>query len=373
MSNDFKGKIFFYCNPGLLPEQGAYPHSIVCLAEGLKALGISFYSNVNYWQLSPDQEDYLFCCDSTITADDCSIVILDCDWFVNNHDFPERLFHHKRNYLTVYFERPADAINLPRNGWQLEFRQFDFIFRNHYNYRFKYPLNFHPWAFGLSNRILQETASLPDFRDKKMNLLVNFRLDHPLRNEIQEKFLPLIQKILKVDDTIDKSDTSLDTYHSLQWHQTGMRHYPRYYQRLNHSVACACFGGLFINPWPPDSFGPTKFLDRVMNKVLIRLDPRPRRLMNWDSFRFWEALSAGCVTFHVDLEKYGAMLPVMPENWKHYIGLDWSHMGEAIDRITAEPEILESIATQGRQWALEHYSPIPTALRFLEIIRKNDK
>ena len=42
------------------PEATAYHHAMICLAEGFQALGISFYSNLDYWQTSPDRQDYLF-------------------------------------------------------------------------------------------------------------------------------------------------------------------------------------------------------------------------------------------------------------------------------------------------------------------------
>jgi hypothetical protein len=369
MSSEFSQKIFFYCSPPAPPEKGAYSHSIVCLADGLKSLDVKFYSNIDFWQISPEKDEYLFNHDPTVTPNDCSIVILDCDWFVENSLFPDKLFHSGRNYVTVYFERSADAINLPKNAWQPEFRQFDFIFRTHYNQRFKYPANVYPWAFGLSHRILLETEDLPDFSEKKRNLLVNFRLSHPLRKTIQEEFLPLIQNILVIDNTIDNFDASLASpYHYLQWVQTGMRHYQNYYKRLKDSAACACFGGLLINAWPSDSFGPTKLWDRILNKTLNILDPRPKRLMNWDSFRFWESLAAGCLTFHLDLERYGALLPVMPDNWRHYIGINLDNMWETVDRVASDPDILARIAIEGRQWALEHYSPVPTALRFLKTV-----
>ncbi|MBD0262268.1 MAG: hypothetical protein ICV78_05930 [Tolypothrix sp. Co-bin9] len=63
----------------------------------------------------------------------------------------------------------------------------------------------------------------------------------------------------------------------------------------------------------------------------------------------------------------------MPENWRHYIGIGLDNVQEAVDRIANDPEIIERIATQGRLWALEHYSPTPTALRFLETIHKNKR
>jgi len=49
---DSPKSIFFYYVPQGTPEDTAYQHNIVCLGEGLKALGIPFYSNVNYWKLS---------------------------------------------------------------------------------------------------------------------------------------------------------------------------------------------------------------------------------------------------------------------------------------------------------------------------------
>lgn len=100
--------------------------------------------------------------------------------------------------------------------------------------------------------------------------------------------------------------------------------------------------------------------------VLSRLGLKTDRIAQWDSWRFWESLAAGCVAFHVDFDKYGFELPVMPRNWEHYIGIDLDNVQDSIDRIAAEPWILETIASQGRNWALTHYSPLAVALRFME-------
>jgi len=58
----------------------------------------------------------------------------------------------------------------------------------------------------------------------------------------------------------------------------------------------------------------------------------------------------------------------MPTNGKHYVGIDFDNVDAAIARITAEPELLEKIAAAGREWVLEHYSSVPTALRFLATV-----
>jgi hypothetical protein len=101
--------------------------------------------------------------------------------------------------------------------------------------------------------------------------------------------------------------------------------------------------------------------------MLGRLDPRPARSVQWDSFRFWETLCAGAVAFNIDLERYGAEIPAMPRNWEHYIGVDFDHVDEVIERLAMEPESPARIAAAGCDWALKNYSPKAMAERFLTL------
>ena len=103
-------------------------------------------------------------------------------------------------------------------------------------------------------------------------------------------------------------------------------------------------------------------------EMLGKLDPRPPRSVQWDSFRFWEALAAGSVTFNIDLERYGVVLPVMPENWRHYVGVNLENVDEAIKRLEADPDLLRRVAEEGRRWAIENYSPRCAAERMLALI-----
>ncbi len=96
-------------------------------------------------------------------------------------------------------------------------------------------------------------------------------------------------------------------------------------------------------------------------------------IIQFDSWRFWESLAAGCLTFHFDFEKYGMTLPVMPENRVHYIGVDLNNIDETIGFIEQNPDRLAEIAANGRKWALEHYSPRPTAQRFLDAVAGLEK
>ncbi|BAZ27754.1 hypothetical protein NIES4074_01820 [Cylindrospermum sp. NIES-4074] len=370
ISVNFPGKIYFYCDPREELSAGdKFQHLLVCLAEGFQELGIPFFSNVNYWQTSPEPDHYLIKHDPEITPDDCSIVILTNSWYHIYHPLPENLFHPQRKYVTVYLDGEDDDKTYANRP---EFKQFDFIFRTHFNSKLNYGENFYPWVFGLSNRILQELNDVPAFSEKKRQILVNFRhwkSGHPVRNISCSEFIPLIQQILPINNSTDSLDNRpMEGYHNLQWLQTGGRHYPTYYQRLQESAACTCFGGFFVPFWPNN---PSSLINRLIKRILTQTRLKSNTIVQWDSWRFWESLAAGCATFHVDFEKYGISLPVMPENWRHYIGIDLDNIQATIDRITDEPEILEYIATEGRIWALKHYTPAPTALRFLETIYQN--
>jgi hypothetical protein len=73
----------------------------------------------------------------------------------------------------------------------------------------------------------------------------------------------------------------------------------------------------------------------------------------------------------VELEKYGALMPVMPRNWEHYIGVDFEssrNLRNVAQRLRDDPACLERIASQGRAWALEHYSPVAQATRLLSML-----
>ena len=117
-----------------------------------------------------------------------------------------------------------------------------------------------------------------------------------------------------------------------------------------------------MSPWPRNQ---RAVLSIIIKRILNKLGRKTGTIQQWDSWRLWESFAAGCATFHVDFEKYGFMLPVMPENWRHYIGVDLDDIEATTDRIVANPGLLEQVAAAGREWALENYAPIPVAKRFL--------
>jgi hypothetical protein len=93
-----------------------------------------------------------------------------------------------------------------------------------------------------------------------------------------------------------------------------------------------------------------------------------RDLHQWDSWRFWESLAAGCVTVHADFDACGFRCPAMPDNWTHYVGIDPSNIDRDVDRLFSIQAELGSIAEAGKRWAIENYGPAAVARRFLSEI-----
>lgn len=371
-------KVYFYCGS----ETDNLQDDIIILAEGLQALGIPYYASADYWLQSTTPGDYLFRHTPDVSPDDCDIVVLPYTWFnwvllgqpaPIRRPMPPGLFKPGRRYRTVYMDTND---GLRTVSWEPEFRPFDLILRTKLNRRAWNPPNLRPWALALSNRMLRMTADAPAFAARERRLLVNFGASHnyahTARVRSHEKFDPLIAPLLKLDGTRDDlSKEPADPYDRLMWQQTNRRHCRAYYQRLKHSQAVSCFCGALIPPMPwkdPNQLmlgGGKARLKMKFFTALGRIDPRPERIVQWDSWRFWESLAAGCAAFNLDLPRYGVDLPVMPENWRHYIGVDLDRPERTVERIADDPGCLERIARDGRAWALANYAPAPLATRFL--------
>lgn len=370
--------IYFYCSEEPLNLQ----EDVVALAEGFEELGVPFHGNCNYWRKSTEPGDYLIKHDPAITPDDCDVVVVSYAYtfFMRPKTFdvlrrplPEGLFKKGRNYVTVYVDNHDGHKTV---SWEPEYRSFDLILRSKLNRRAWHPENMKPWVLGFTNRVVKATVDALPFPERKRTLLVNFGASHPYGHGVRtlagKTFLPQLEKWIPFDTTKDDLKVEpADPYERLMWDQTGMRFSQSYYDRLKTSQAVACFCGEMIPPMPwrnPGQYlvgGNKARLKRALFEVLAKFDPRPPRSVQWDSFRAWEAWVAGCATFNLDLDLYGPELPVMPENWKHYIGVDLRHPERTIERLSEEPGLLERVARQGQEWALENYSPKAMAEKFL--------
>jgi hypothetical protein len=343
--------VFFYCAPAGPPERANYQHAIVCIAEGLRELGLPFVGDRDYWRLRPEAPEHLIQHRAEIARDDCDVVVVTDSWFDAGHELPGDLFHAGRRYTTVYIDA-ADGAHT--KTWTRPMRAFDVVLRAQFNDRIPPPAGVQPWAYGLSSRIIEQTEDGPPTAARNGRLLFTFRLPAPTRDAAR-RGLAGLESVLPRDERIEPlGEYPQSPYDRLMWEQTGRRHNPAYYARLKESTASAAFCGWVVGALPLPK--------------LRRLPLGKRRIVNWDSWRLWESLAAGCATFHVDLDLYGIRLPLQPKNWLHYVGVDLRRPHETVERIIEEPEIVGGIGEAGRAWALEHYAPRPTAERFLALV-----
>lgn len=360
---------YFYFGEKLTGER--IYHSCICLAEGLKDLGVASYSDFTNC-LAGIGKGFLMKVDENHPMQNADIVFVHYTIYdrIKNADKKLIKINRKpRKYVTVFID-DSDGLRTP--GFKRGAQSCDFVLKSHYNKEYVYPENFHPWQFGVTKRILNAVNPLP-FEERLAQILVNFRVKHQLRDYVNQLIKPVVSKYLywnedcKDYDAIDLKGDDL-----LFWKQTGGRHYPDYYNKLSSSVACACYGGVFAIPVGNYNKYTAK-VTREINEFLNIYEWD--RVRQWDSWRLWEAWSAACCVIHVDLEKYGCVLPVMPENGKHYIGIDIKNVDKLEvllsdnAKMPKEASLLGEIAANGREFVLENYTPRKVAERLLDMIR----
>lgn len=352
--------VYFFCCPPGPPDNNAYLHNIVALAEGLQQMEISTFSDRNYWET---ERGYLLK-QSDVDFRECDVVFIDAAFFDMglSHLLPEDVFSRHRRYRLVYNDCSDGLIT---NGFREEVETVDVVLKSHYNRKYQYPANFIPWQFGLTNRIINQVNPL-DFSARRRTFLVNFRVGHHLRSLAEDRVAPLFRAVLAEDDTVDRFDDteSMSALDYSYWCQTGRRHYPRYYQRLSEASACFCFGG------HPEKFFYSQhtLFHRLLYSINWRLPIFSYdRVYQFDSWRFWESLVAGCCTVHVDFERYGIVLPVMPVNGEHYVGVDLDNTDRTRELVQQKSDILEVVGNQGRHWVLDNYSPTRVAERLVAL------
>jgi len=374
-------RIYFHC----CEEEDNFQSDIIPIAEGLRDLGIEYYSRSDYWRQSTQPGDFLFRATPDVRPEDCDIVVFPFNWFcwckldqpaAVRREFPGLLTRKARAYRTVLID---DLDGYETVSWESAFRQFDLILRTKLNGRANRPRNMRPWAIGLSKRILKATATALPFAERRRAVFVSYNASHPYphtsRVAALERLHPRLEPLLPTwrPPFTDVGAPPPDPEDALMWRQTNYRHSAAYYERMGSVAACSAFCGEIVPSLPARAqvylWGGRKAkVLRAYYRLLSALSGGHDRIISCDSFRFWEALAAGTVALNVDLEKYGVQLPVMPRNWEHYIGVDFGSsrgLKQAVERIRDDPGCLERIAAQGRAWALEHYSPAAQAARLI--------
>ena len=356
-------RIYFFTVPhGPVPRSG-YDHQLVALIEGLYGKPIEVSGKHKFFPLFDDNRSHLIEHEH-FHYKESDVVVFSSEIFDSGYTdlLPEDLYSPNRKYKLLFLDN-SDGFRTP--GFRSEMRKVDIVLKSHYNSKQKYPSNFIPWQFGLTNRLI-EYADINKNNSRRDTLIESFRVIHGARNLSVRHFLPLLDSCLAIDQTKEEFDVChLEMKDRVLWEITGRRHYPSFYQRLGSSLACAAFGGHLEPSW---MFGNIELRSHLIraNDLLMR-GKMCSQIWQWDSFRFWESLISGCATIHVDLDRYGAVLPIMPTNFQHYIGVDFDKPEKAAAITNDLPQIAE-IAHNGQIWARENYSPSAVANRFLAIL-----
>jgi len=203
-----------------------------------------------------------------------------------------------------------------------------------------------PWAFGLSDDVLQATEKNPPFEERSFKIIRNFRpsANQDVRNFLDLSFVPLLEKYIPIDRAISSD----------------------HLERLVSSTGCLAYGGSILPDMLPNDYFKKSSAYREFSKGVDFL--APSAIVRWDSWRLWESLAAGCLTFHLDFEKYGFKLPEMPIPWKHYIPIDLEDMVGTVARFMDSRSRWADISQNGRTWARENYCPVACAKRLLAIV-----
>ncbi|MEA5616914.1 hypothetical protein VB711_03525 [Cronbergia sp. UHCC 0137] len=328
---------FFYCSGNV------FSFASVCLADGLNQLGIPVFSNIDYEENLIS--DFKFQSVKNLKFSD--------------QGEPKYIIY---DLSSCSIEKPIELV-IPSGKIGLALSMSDVVsgcilkndipfFCTHYNEFLEVQGWRLPWAFGLSSKMVKSSGyDVSSIDTRKKSIVYNFRpsLSQSVRECLDLILIPHLEKYFTLETEIVGEG---------RWTETNL-------ERLKRSFGCLAYGGTFSQDLLKNDFFETLEDYSRLYKNFTYL--KRTVIDRWDSWRFWESLAAGCLTFHLDFEKYGFKLPVMPNNWEHYIGLNLEDIKGDIERVMDESEKLPIIAANGRKWALEHYSPIAVAERFLSI------
>lgn len=326
-----------------LSDSTSFSFATTCLADGLHQLGIPVFSNINYHD--PLISDFAFTASPPQDTNMVAGVVLDILETAPLHNQLVRFASpHPRTVITCMHDNVGE-ISFPDH---IAFCTHENHFRSITGRRL-------PIAFGVSSAMLHNAQHLLNADiQRNPNFMANFRPSEgqSLRASLDLSLIPILKDFFSVETKLVGNG---------RWGSD-------YFQHLSRQLGCLAYGGyysqnLLLNDW----FHFCEPLNTFLRNTHYHQDTV---VLRWDSWRLWESLVFGCVTIHLDFERYGLALPVMPENWKHYIGLNLADLRRDMERLHDERDRLPEIARQGRLWAIEHYSPVAVARRFIATLHE---
>lgn len=323
-----------------LADSSTFSYAATCLADGLHQMGVPILANIDYGDLLIT--DFRFeKCDDISMRENAYCLLVDLQ---DTRQYYEQMIRLDTPYArTVVLCTQDEVGNFCIDGADA------FLCTHENRYRKLAGIRL-PIGFGLSSAMIRKSLNLLPNEPRSEGFVYNFRpsLNQNLRASLDLVLLPVMRQHFPVYN---------DTPRVGRWNDD-------YFRLLRGSLGCLAYGGTFEQDFSKNEYFLLNEQFRTFTSYVERY--RETILLRWDSWRFWEALVFGCVTIHLDFEEYGFMLPVMPENWKHYVGINLADVRRDVERLMDERHRLPEIAWNGHQWAIEHYSPISVAKRFLQ-------
>jgi hypothetical protein len=352
----------FFLVPYVSPLNSSYQFLSIALAEGFNELGIAYGANIDYWW-QIDKNGFLF--GKTDQVGDVNIY--ESRFFEGNDAALKQVDYSKINILIDHNDR------LFTPALEDKYANFSLILRTHYNPKMHYGANVKPWAFGLTQTMINSINSTID-QPVKPRVMISYRKLHDIRKLSNERLVPLLAKQYEIFnfESLQPPDSIANDPKSL-WSQTGRRYDPDYFVELNSSLLNLSFGGTPIIP-PLPLNKTIRVLGKVKRELLklvygSNIPAKHYTLIQYDSWRLWESFASNACPVFSDCSQFGITLPVKPEPGIHYIAVDGFNFEAAALQIKQlGDDRLKQIAQQGRQWALQHYSPKAVAKRLVALV-----
>lgn len=373
-------RVYFHLEPDVVYDDG-----LAYLAEGFAALGIGCYGTRNYWSQGVtavplvQQED--------VTRSRWDAIFVSNNAYRFDHIDGEGRYHvrTKKPDWSAYARQTEQLVLIDVQDGYSDLGGADpllrVIYRAKFNRRCRQSTKSRPYIQGVTQRCLALAPRPRDSRENERAVLDSFGFTHNYTHGTRHRFRAEIGPCLeqhgvaihrRVAGSLHTEPSDPVAAH--WWRLTHGKHNPDYYDLIRRYPVHACFCGDMIPAFPTDPTGIIQGggrarVRRAVYSALAKLLLRPQRLLQWDSWRFWETLALGSVPLMFDLDAVGAHLPVMPQNWVHYVGLDPRRPAKSTAELVRRWSELPQIAAQGHAWLLEHYSPSANARRLCYELR----
>ncbi len=317
-----------------------YSYAAVNLATGLDKLGIPVKGTMDY--KTPVHSEFVF----RKCPPDSEVALRVIDVVDGGFDY-------KRPFEAPYPKENTAILNMTGDADAFLYYGDLKVFRAHASLDQVYPYHYEPIGMGISE-FLRKLASLslgkPNRKPSFLRIFQNGQ-NQGVRQTLDATLLPLLDVFHNVEQAGDLRDTNPALY----------------FDKLSNCLGCVASGGNFMHKLDErDLMLKAGMTPENAQQILDCKYKKEVVVIRWDCLHFWEALTCGCIPIQLDFRKYGFHLPVMPKSWEHYIGVDLDNIQGTLERIESEWKRLPEIAKAGKEWAIENYSPVPTAKRFLE-------